>query len=909
MTSSRQRRPTEEELHAIVSGGTVESEVMAWLNTNDPEGHLLQKAREELGIDEPDAVDASEVPDSTSGSVDLVPRRPTVVDMHKIAEGRRVDPAVEIWLEQEDDGSVRAEIEQLKNDANLFEELAEVHREQVKPGKSMLDAPTPQGYEVLREIDRGAQGAVFLARQIAAKRDVALKVMLQGSFANDRQKMRFEREVELVASLKHPNIVTLYDSGLTDEGNAFLAMEFIDGVALTDYKVKTKDGSLRDPDMREKATLFVKACDAVSFAHQRGIIHRDLKPANIMVDHDGAPHVLDFGLAKATETAQVTESQYEMTAAGEFMGTFAFASPEQVSGDPDRVDTRTDVYALGVILYEFLLGQRPYRVTGSIAQMVNAIMNEPPVSPSSLDETIDRDIETVLLRALDKDVDRRYQSPMALADDVRHWLKGEAIEARRDDAWYVARKFLRRHWLPVSAAAAAVMVLAAFAIFMTVLWEKADHFNRTSDQMLVSATALLGELDLENPDQPMAARSMVEIMQRWSGIINANLAEFPDLSARLNIDLGKNFMSLSRFGEAEEALTDARESYEKLGLSDSAKMSFVLHNLGRLAWLKGQKQESARHYKQAFELRKRWLPADHEDTLITMRHLAFILQANQETQQAKVLFEEALRLMEARLETESDPDLRRELQLDMADVLNSLAYQHLFRQPEKAIPKLDRAIDMMIQGGADPEADWRVANMLSSSGLAKLSIDDLDGATADLERAQTVKELNGSPKRISNGQVLLAQLALRRGEFERAEALIRQARLERFGRLSPNHRLVTDADEVLAEILIRRNDLEQARPIIERLETHYASSKKPEDSVAIDRLNGLAAWQSGHAQDAEARLRSAWNSLESEGYLERPHARAVARDLAIILSEQGKVSEAEIFQSHAQPPAVSTTSD
>ena len=114
--------------------------------------------------------------------------------MHKIAEGRRVDPAVEIWLEQEDDGSVRAEIEQLKNDANLFEELAEVHREQVKPGKSMLDAPTPQGYEVLREIDRGAQGAVFLARQIAAKRDVALKVMLQGSFANDRQKMRFERK-------------------------------------------------------------------------------------------------------------------------------------------------------------------------------------------------------------------------------------------------------------------------------------------------------------------------------------------------------------------------------------------------------------------------------------------------------------------------------------------------------------------------------------------------------------------------------------------------------------------------------------------------------------------------------------------------------------------------------------------
>ena len=137
------------------------------------------------------------------------------------------------------------------------------------------------------------------------------------------------------------------------------------------------------------------------------------------------------------------------------MGTFAYASPEQVSGNPDLVDTRTDVYALGVILYEMILGQRPYRVTGSIAQMVKSIVDEPPVSPRQIDPGISQDIETILLRSLDKETDRRYQSPAAIASDIRHWLNGEAIEARRDDGWYVARKFLRRHWLPVSGVAAA----------------------------------------------------------------------------------------------------------------------------------------------------------------------------------------------------------------------------------------------------------------------------------------------------------------------------------------------------------------------------------------------------------------------------------------------------------------------
>ncbi len=577
MTSSGERQPSEDELLRIASGATVESEVMAWLRTHDPDGQMLEKARTEIGLDTD--TQASQESHESNGC-----RRPTIAEMHHIAEGRSPDAAVLKWLEKKDDGTVQGEIDQLKVDNDLLGELAAVHREKVPEGASMLDAPTPPGYDIIREIDRGAQGAVFLATQVAAKRQIALKVLLQGSFATDRQRMRFEREVEVVASLKHPNIVTLFDSGLTSDGCAYLAMEYVDGVPLNEFQATSNAVSPSSSEIRTRADLFIRICDAVGYAHQKGIIHRDLKPANILVDEEGNPHILDFGLAKAVEESPLTESRYEMTAAGEFMGTFAYASPEQVSGNPDLVDTRTDVYALGVILYEMLLGQRPYRVTGSIAQMVSSIVDEPPVPPRQLDPTIDQDIETILLRSLDKETDRRYQSPAAIASDIRHWLKGEAIEARRDDGWYVTRKFLRRHWLPVSAVAAALIVLAGFSLYMTILWERADHFNRTSDRMLVSATQLLGNMDRENPDQPMSAASMSELMERWSGIIDENLSEFPELSARLNTNLGSNFISIGQFSDASRTLHESLTTLEQAGLSESTDAVLIHHELGRLHW-------------------------------------------------------------------------------------------------------------------------------------------------------------------------------------------------------------------------------------------------------------------------------------------------------------------------------------
>lgn len=876
MTAPGERQPSDEELRRIASGATVESEVMAWLKTHDPEGHLLEKARTEIGL-ETDRPAPSSSAESTRG------RRPTVAEMHRMAEGRTVDQAVQRWLDDVDDGSVRAEIEQLRADNDLLGELAAVHREDVPAGSSMLEAPTPPGYEVIREIDRGAQGAVFLATQIAAKRQVALKVLLQGSFATDRQRMRFEREVEVVASLKHPNIVTLFDSGLTSDGSAYLAMEFVDGVPLNEFDDACDQAGSSQSDIRRKADLFIRICDAVSYAHLKGIIHRDLKPANILVDKDGQPHILDFGLAKAVEESPMTESRYEMTAAGEFMGTFAYASPEQVSGNPDLVDTRTDVYALGVILYEMILGQRPYRVTGSIAQMVKSIVDEPPVSPRQIDPGISQDIETILLRSLDKETDRRYQSPAAIASDIRHWLNGEAIEARRDDGWYVARKFLRRHWLPVSGVAAALLILTGFAVFMTILWERADHFNRTSDRMLVSATQLLGNMDRENPDQPMSAASMSDLMERWSDIINDNLSEFPELSARLNTSLGSNFISIGEFDDARNALHQSLDTLEKAGLSGSPDAALIHHELGRLHWRQKQLVESRGHYRSALDIRRMRLGAHHPDTLKTSRHHAVVLMDMGLGEQATRELEVTASALEQAIDNAVDASERKTLITNLADARNTMAVLLIEDdRPAEGIAVMQQVIELLREISEKPDQDWRIGNTLNTLAEAKLSIGDMEGAEADLLRSMKIKRRGGSPRLIANGQAMMSRLRLRQNRFADAIEMAQLAHEERAARLQPSSRAVTSLQEIMAEALMGLERRAEARRIMEDLERVYDIDGDAMDRLAMTRLEAMLRFHEGDAGNARLVLQDAWSEIESLDRARSSVGQAIRRNLDMI---------------------------
>src|SRR5262245_15108122 len=313
--------------------------------------------------------------------------------------------------------------------------------------------PHIAGYEIIERIGSGGMGTVWRAVQISTRRDVALKLVSAAIFGSERGRLRFDREVELMARLEHPNIARVYDSGV-DHGAYFYAMQLIKGLPLDQYVQHLKLAQ------RQIIDLMRSICQAVMFAHQRGVIHRDLKPSNIMITPDGEPHILDFGLAKAVFDA---ESAPAVTIDGEVAGTPAFMSPEQAAGKP--VDTRSDVYSLGVILYRLLCGESPHDLSGSHVQVLQRITDEEIRRPRDVAPEIDRELEAVLFKSLRKNPDQRYASAGELAQDLDNYLKGEPLLARAPTTAYFLRKRIRKHLFPVAVAAFMLLSILGVAIY------------------------------------------------------------------------------------------------------------------------------------------------------------------------------------------------------------------------------------------------------------------------------------------------------------------------------------------------------------------------------------------------------------------------------------------------------------
>ncbi len=327
-----------------------------------------------------------------------------------------------------------------------------------------------EGYDLQGEIHRGGQGVVYRAVQRGTNRAVAIKVLLEGPAASIESKKRFEREVDLAARLRHPGIITVFHSGETNDGRQFYVMDFIDGAPLDRYVRENK------LPLSESLKIFEQVCRAVHYAHQRGIIHRDLKPSNVLVDAEGSPRVLDFGLAKMV----TTDLQTQVSLTGQVFGTLPYMSPEQATGRQDQLDARTDIYSLGVMLYQMLTGQFPYPVTGSITEVLKTIAEAPPERPSRVWKSgvgvprspstrraadlkcpIDEEVETITLKCLSKEPERRYQTAEGLAADLARYLAGEPIQAKRDSHWYVIRKSIPRYKASIALAATVVVIVGA----------------------------------------------------------------------------------------------------------------------------------------------------------------------------------------------------------------------------------------------------------------------------------------------------------------------------------------------------------------------------------------------------------------------------------------------------------------
>jgi serine/threonine protein kinase len=334
------------------------------------------------------------------------------------------------------------------------------------PAPGAADAAPPAetigNYRILHRIASGGMGTVYEAEQEHPHRTVALKVMKRG-IASRSALRRFEYEAEILGRLRHPGIAQIYEAGTHDEGSGgvpFFAMEYVPNARnIIEY------ANAEGLSVRARLELLARVCDAVHHGHQKGVIHRDLKPGNILVDETGRPKVIDFGVARATDAdLALTTIQ---TSVGELLGTLQYMSPEQCEANPDELDTRTDVYSLGVLLYELLCDQPPYDVSNTpLPKATRIIQEQEAVRPSVITRVCRGDLEAITLKALEKRPESRYQSAADLARDIRHHLNGEPTEARPPTTWTRWARWIGRH--PIASTVAACLAIALATVGLTV---------------------------------------------------------------------------------------------------------------------------------------------------------------------------------------------------------------------------------------------------------------------------------------------------------------------------------------------------------------------------------------------------------------------------------------------------------
>jgi tetratricopeptide (TPR) repeat protein/predicted Ser/Thr protein kinase len=522
----------------------------------------------------------------------------------------------------------------------------------VGPQPATVAAKVPStigSYRIIRLLGEGGMGAVYEAEQDQPRRRVALKV-IKSAWADRELLRRFELESQTLGRLHHPGIAQIYEAGAAETGfgsQPFFAMEIIHGKPLIEY------AEAKHLNTRQRLALMIQICEAVEHAHQRGIIHRDLKPGNILVEENGQPKILDFGLARVTDGDMQATRQTDM---GQLLGTLAYMSPEQVTADPLALDTRSDVYALGVILYELLAGRLPYEVSRHVYEVVRTIQQVDPKPLSSINRAYRGDIETIAAKALEKDKTRRYGSAAELAADIRRYLEDRPIAAKPASTSYQLRKFARRNKM---------LVTGTFVVFLTLIvgvvvstWQavrarraevRAQAETATAqavvdflqNDLLAQASANKQAGPKTKPDPDLKVRTALD---RAAERIEGKFAKQPEVEAEIRQTIGQTYNDLGLYPEARKQLEQALTLRLRVLGPDNPKTIETMLSLGLTALLQDKYAEAEEIDNRALEISRRVLGPENPVTLKCTSAVVNLYLAKHKAAETEALAKQALEI-------------------------------------------------------------------------------------------------------------------------------------------------------------------------------------------------------------------------------------------------------------------------
>lgn len=747
---------------------------------------------------------------------------------------------------------------------------------------------------LVRKLASGGMGTVFEATQEHPQRTVALKILRTGHTSPTALR-RFEHESHVLAYLKHPAIAQVYETGVFEDGNEqvpYFAMEYIPGA---DTIIQYADAAKLN--VRQRLRLFVDVCDAVHHGHQRGIIHRDLKPGNILVDASGRPKVIDFGVARVTDSDLLVTTMH--TDVGQLVGTLAYMSPEQCAAELHELDTRSDVYSLGVVLFELLCGRLPYDVKNKpIVETAQIIQHKAPMKPSSVTPQLKDDIETIILKALEKEPERRYQSAADLGADIRRFLNHRPIEAQPPSLSYQLRLFARRNRVLVAAGFVLFIVLFASVGVITALAIRADRAAQNADQAARSEAQLRIEAELitrflqkmlasANPRATGKETTVLTLLNNAAGRIEKDFEDHPSVEAALHHTVGVTYESLGLFDQAENHLRKTLVLAKSYMDDDCPLLAEAKTNLAKVLLEKAAYPEAESLIREAITV-QRQLRGDKRAALaVSLSALAQCLADHDDLDSAEPYYREALAIRR---------EMRGESHVLVAQATAELAGCFVKQgEYEEAESLYRRALAINRECGS--EDDLNTGEFMHNLAGLLFEKGDYDEAESLIRKSLSIlREYRGKEHPlVATGLNTLSVILARKGAGDEAESALRECLAINRELLGPEHPTVARFLLNLGHMLKEKGDYEEADSLYREalsIQQKVLGTEHTDVAMTLLRLATLAQLR-GKYDSSESLIRQALDIRVKRLGENHPHVALALNDLGLVLVEQHKYAEAE----------------